>query len=483
MIPLTRCTDTQYCWYDQKTAALTSEGDVYSWGMYRDLSGPLGFTETDEFKNVPTLLQALRGKKITSLACGDNHDLALTSKGEVLQWGDVGLGLRVADRRKKEKLHPSLVTFSAQKKPKHSKPKRLTAIFAGGSGSFAVDENGLVWAWGPNNYGQCGYSMEEKGQFITVPLVVPIEGKVVRVAAATHHTLFLTDDNIVLACGRGASGRLGLGDEKDSFTPKIVPFFNSLPNGDIVVDIACGEAHSIATTRDGNLYTWGYGDLLQLGNGNEEDLSTPTLVTSQQLLAIPRTVLQARGGSQHSIALVRNKPGAAAAIAALAAAAEAKSKAAAERKGGDSDDDKDNNDEEGPARKYDSPPSSPQGVSPAAAAGSPPSISSSSNAFAPKTKGRPKALDLSSSNFGKKTVTGSSNNAKSSTEEHPSSPSSAQLRKVTNLARMSEGAALPSDDDNDDDDTPAVKEPTSAQLISARALARQSEGAALPDSP
>ena len=39
---------------------------------------------------------------------------------------------------------------------------------------------------------------------------------------------------------------------------------------DEVVSIACGEAHSLAVTKNGKVYAWGYGDLLQLGAGISE---------------------------------------------------------------------------------------------------------------------------------------------------------------------------------------------------------------------
>lgn len=79
-----------------------------------------------------------------------------------------------------------------------------------------------------------------------------------------------------------------------------------LPKDNRVVWIGSGECHGLAVTAQGHLYTWGYGDLLQLGNGEEEDLLTPTLIQSKQVRE--RKVVKAVGGCQHSIILAYDDP-------------------------------------------------------------------------------------------------------------------------------------------------------------------------------
>lgn len=81
----------------------------------------------------------LKGDRVVSLACGDNHDLALTAKGLVYQWGDIGLGRRSSDRKKKTKLRPRTVTL--KKQGSVAKPE-VAAVFAGGATSFVVDRAG-----------------------------------------------------------------------------------------------------------------------------------------------------------------------------------------------------------------------------------------------------------------------------------------------------------------------------------------------------
>ena len=137
---------------------------------------------------------------------------------------------------------------------------------------------------------------------VAAPTLIPGLENVKEVAASTHHSFFLTKDHKVFSCGRGHSYRLGHGDEKETDVPSEIVGLTSLPEDDKVLSIATGEAHGMAVTAAGNLYTWGYGDLLQLGNGDEKDEKVPRMVTSAQLTdKEKRNVVRAAAGSQHSV--------------------------------------------------------------------------------------------------------------------------------------------------------------------------------------
>jgi len=75
--------------------ALTESGKVYAWGLNQ--YGQLGIGNTTN-KNVPTLVTgALNGKKVISIAAGDNHSLAMDDAFNVYSWGrnnygQLGLG-------------------------------------------------------------------------------------------------------------------------------------------------------------------------------------------------------------------------------------------------------------------------------------------------------------------------------------------------------------------------------------------------------
>eukprot|EP00808_Paulinella_micropora_P031334 g47531.t1 len=281
------------------TVALTAEGRVYSWGTFRDAQGVMGYDKKTDKCDSPRLVDKLSDKKVVQIAAGDHHDLALTANGEVYNWGDIGLGCRSSSRLKTTRLDPRRVGFSKVGR----KDVHVSKVFAGGANSFAVTQEGKVLAWGPNNYGMCGQPKDNT--FVKVPTLVPCDAPVEQIAAAVHHTVLLTRDGKVLSMGRGAYGRLGSGNQEDRDAPGEVQL--ELEPDERVVQVGCGEAHTLLVTSAGRLFTMGNGDLLQLGNGKEEDNLLPCLVQSQQLSLGDRKVVMADGGSQHSVIVVHQE--------------------------------------------------------------------------------------------------------------------------------------------------------------------------------
>jgi alpha-tubulin suppressor-like RCC1 family protein len=66
-----------------------------------------------------------------------------------------------------------------------------------------------------------------------------------------------------------------------------------------VEEVACGSSHVLARCTDGALYSWGFGVMLQLGNGVDQDEPVPRRV---QMPA--GKVVKVSAGGQHSCALV-----------------------------------------------------------------------------------------------------------------------------------------------------------------------------------
>jgi regulator of chromosome condensation len=98
--------------------ALTSDGGVFTWGTYRDENGIMGYSAGNKYCAEPAKVaigggtyDATNTEVVTAIACGDHHDIALTAKGEVFQWGDVGFGARSSSRVKASKLTPRIVSF------------------------------------------------------------------------------------------------------------------------------------------------------------------------------------------------------------------------------------------------------------------------------------------------------------------------------------------------------------------------------------
>jgi len=155
------------------------------------------------------------------------------------------------------------------------KPRRLEAlkdvdVVAVSSGCssvhmFAVTEDGSVYGWGRNEKGQLGLG-DTKDRKVPAKLEEGLAGhKVVRAATGKNHSLFLTDEGKVFACGDNKSGQsVGGPGVSNNTTPKLVHH-----EGPPIVRIACGAEFSVMVDVIGGVFTWGHPEHGQLGNNSD----------------------------------------------------------------------------------------------------------------------------------------------------------------------------------------------------------------------
>eukprot|EP00929_Paragymnodinium_shiwhaense_P115768 TRINITY_DN8484_c0_g1_i2.p1 TRINITY_DN8484_c0_g1~~TRINITY_DN8484_c0_g1_i2.p1 ORF type:complete len:985 (-),score=268.41 TRINITY_DN8484_c0_g1_i2:149-3103(-) len=124
-----------------------------------------------------------------------------------------------------------------------------------------------LFAWGTNHRFQLGLNLEPKVQRLPSPLL-PMEAiRIAKVASSESHTLFLSAEGKLWSCGSGFCGLLGQGNLMDSPQPQIVqPLAHTT-----IVDVAVGIRHSAAVSDKGQVFTWGAGDMYQLGHGSSDD--------------------------------------------------------------------------------------------------------------------------------------------------------------------------------------------------------------------
>ncbi|TYZ64918.1 hypothetical protein PybrP1_001141 [[Pythium] brassicae (nom. inval.)] len=156
-----------------------------------------------------------------------------------------------------------------------------------------------IVAFGCNDDGQLGRG-ERRSTFSSLDAVsaahlsAQIEAlagvDVAAVSCGSRHTMALSAAGEVFSWGWGSMGQLGHGDLKSSNTPRRIAFFAE--RGLVVDYISCGGCHSAAVTRDGTLYMWGEAHWGQLGLSKE-------LIDLHQSLPVKCPVLQ--DGSEEKI--------------------------------------------------------------------------------------------------------------------------------------------------------------------------------------
>ncbi|XP_076231996.1 RCC1 and BTB domain containing protein claret [Calliopsis andreniformis] len=160
----------------------------------------------------------------------------------------------------------------------------------------ALVRNGNVYTWGSSVQGCLGTgpSLLRYGTPQPISFFRSMELEVLSVSCGQCHTLAVTN-NGVYAWGSNQFGQLGLGKVLQCSSPELVA---SLAQ-EVIIDAVAGQYHSVALTADGRIFTWGWGVHGQLGHGNTEEKTTPTLVTS--LLGV--VIRSINAGHAHTLVL------------------------------------------------------------------------------------------------------------------------------------------------------------------------------------
>ncbi|MBV8940689.1 MAG: hypothetical protein JO321_10585 [Solirubrobacterales bacterium] len=262
--------------------AVTLTGSLLAWGL--NTSGQLGDGSTTN-SGLPVKVKLPRGTKMTAVAAGYYHSLAVTLTGSVLAWGDNAHG---------QLGNGSATGSRVPVKVKLPAGTKVSKVAAGYGHSLAVTSTGTVLAWGDNAYGQLGDGgTTDSHRPVTVKL--PAGTKVTAVAAGYGHSLAVTSAGSLLAWGLNTSGQLGNG----STTNSPVPVKVKLPAGTRVTAVAAGYGHSLVVTATGSLLAWGLNTSGQLGNGSTTDSHLPVKVK------LPRgtKVSKVAAGNYHSLAV------------------------------------------------------------------------------------------------------------------------------------------------------------------------------------
>ncbi|XP_052172883.1 ultraviolet-B receptor UVR8-like isoform X3 [Diospyros lotus] len=258
---------------------------------------PESSTSADETLSAPPCLVTLDpGVKITSVAAGGRHTLALSVSdvGQVWGWGYGGEGQLGLGSRIKMVSYPHLIPCtepSSLEKDRYSVVKHgsvgsttrtlkasgtyIKFIACGGRHSAVITDAGALLTFGWGLYGQCGQG--DTNDVLKPTCVSSLLGtKIKGIAAGLWHTLCISVEGRVHAFGGNQFGQLGTGSDQSEDLPRLlnVP---SLENKRAKV-VSCGARHSAILTEDGKVYSWGWNKYGQLGVGEPVDWNIPSEV-------------------------------------------------------------------------------------------------------------------------------------------------------------------------------------------------------------
>ncbi|XP_067113934.1 RCC1 and BTB domain-containing protein 1-like isoform X1 [Osmerus mordax] len=222
----------------------TEEGELFAWG--HNGYSQLGNGTTNQGVT-PVLVSAnLLNKKVTEVACGSHHSMALTDAGEVYAWGYNNCG-QVGSGSTANQPTPRRVSNCLQNKV-------VVGITCGQTSSLAVVDNGEVYGWGYNGNGQLG--LGNNGNQLTPCRLSSLQGSCVQqIASGYSHSLALTDEGLLYTWGANTYGQLGTGNKSNQLSPVQI----MTEKGSRIIEIAaCHSTHtSAAKTQSGQVFMWG----------------------------------------------------------------------------------------------------------------------------------------------------------------------------------------------------------------------------------
>lgn len=218
-----------------------------------------------------------------TLAAGTDHTLVV-NQGNVWSFGDNTYG-QLGDPQRQ--LKPTqLTTFNSN---------MVKQVACGEYYSLVLTTNNNVYSFGNNQYCQLGHDIETATPTRIIKLLTP---KVIQIACGRSHSLVLTQEGKVYSFGFYTVTGLDT-----IYTGKIPTIINNIQQ---VKQVACGQLHSLLLTNDGNVYSFGIGKFGNLG------YKLPDIYQDVQLLSklidhlSNKIVTQVACGGLHSFVQTNN---------------------------------------------------------------------------------------------------------------------------------------------------------------------------------
>lgn len=232
--------------------------------------------------------------RIVQVAQGNYHTLALADDGSVWAWGDNAFG-QLGDGTTIDSSVPVQVQLPAG--------VVVTRVEGGGHSSYAVTSDGTVYSWGRNSVGELGDG-STTDRALPVPVALPGGAAVASVHADYDQDIGVLSATVFAISTTGELYGWGYNNGKfgdGTTTPSSAPVQLALPGGVTAVDAAVSQTGAYVLGSDGAVYSAGSGTGLGLlGRGGTAQSWAPVVTTS-----VPAGVVftAVAAGRQHGLAL------------------------------------------------------------------------------------------------------------------------------------------------------------------------------------
>ncbi|KAE8810905.1 ultraviolet-B receptor UVR8-like [Hordeum vulgare] len=251
---------------DSHCLAVTFNGQVHSWG--RNQNGQLGLGNNQD-SLLPQKLKAFEGVCVKMIAAGAEHTTAITEGGDLYGWGWGRYGnLGLSDRDDR----------SVPEKVSSVEGEKMVLVACGWRHSVSVSSSGALYTYGWSKYGQLGHG-DFQDHLVPRKLEALKDVPISQISGGWRHTMAVAEDGKLYGWGWNKFGQVGVEDNVDHCSPVEVNF----PDEQKIVQVACGWRHTLALTENKNIFSWGRGASGQLGHGEIIDRNTPKMIDALSL--------------------------------------------------------------------------------------------------------------------------------------------------------------------------------------------------------
>lgn len=240
------------------TAVIKNDSTLYMWGD--NYKGELGNGKSGYYEYSDTPIMIMENVRCVSL--GFLHSAAVTTDGSLYTWGCNRKGQLGNGKSGESEVEAEPVKIM----------DNVKFVSVGEEHSAAITEDGSLYMWGDNQYGQVGNGKSGEGEIQTEP--VKIMDNVQYVSLGMLFSAAITKDGSLFMWGENGSGQLGNGETGYKVLSSV-----PIKIMDNVETVSLGNGHSGALTKDGELYMWGNNSLGGVGiESDDYSIPVPTKI-------------------------------------------------------------------------------------------------------------------------------------------------------------------------------------------------------------
>jgi len=242
---------------DGPAAAITTNGDLYCWGI--NLFGQVGNGSSRDNQTTPVKVLT----NVVSVTTSQTT-VAITENGDLYAWGYNEIG----------QVGNGMEAYSQDSQTTPVKVlSNVVSVTSSVTNTAAITTNGDLYCWGENGAGQIGNG-ETKIQ--TAP--VKVLSNVASFTTDNGNTSAAITTNGDLYCwGSTAEGQVGNGNSNGEETGTLVDQKQTTPVKVLsnVISVIMDGYLTASVTKNGELYCWGINGDSQVGNGSTTNQTTP----------------------------------------------------------------------------------------------------------------------------------------------------------------------------------------------------------------